>query len=89
MMATKEHRKPSYPAALRMARLAFELPSHPFGWTLDAIQRDLDISKRTLKRYLAASKDGLLPWHRLPACDLARRKQMLGDRPCHFGAIAS
>ena len=60
MMATKEHRKPSYPAALRMARLAFELPSHPFGWTLDAIQRDLDISKRTLKRYLAASKDGLL-----------------------------
>lgn len=59
-MTKKEHRKPSYPAALRMARLAFELPSHPFGWTLDAIQRELDISERTLKRYLAASKDGLL-----------------------------
>jgi predicted DNA-binding transcriptional regulator YafY len=58
-MAKKEHRKPSYPAALRMARIAFELPSHPFGWSLDAIQRDLCISERTLKRYLAAAKDTL------------------------------
>lgn len=56
-MAKKEHRRPSYPAALRMARIAFELPSHPFGWPLDAIQRDLDISERTLKRYLAAGKN--------------------------------
>ena len=59
-MAKKEHRKPSYPAALRMARIAFELPSHPFGWPLEAIQRDLDISERTLKRYLAAGKDALV-----------------------------
>jgi predicted DNA-binding transcriptional regulator YafY len=59
-MASKEHRKPSYPAALRMARIAFELPSHPFGWALDAIQRELGISQRTLKRYLAASKDHLV-----------------------------
>jgi predicted DNA-binding transcriptional regulator YafY len=42
-----------------MARIAFELPSHPFGWPLDAIQRELDISERTLKRYLAAGKEGL------------------------------
>ncbi len=59
-MAKKEHRKPSYPAALRMARIAFELPSHPFGWSLEAIQRDLGISERTLKRYLAATKDTLV-----------------------------
>src|SRR5260370_1716650 len=59
-MAKKEHRKPSSPAALRMARIAFELPSHPFGWSLEAIQRDLDISERTLKRYLAAGKDALV-----------------------------
>jgi predicted DNA-binding transcriptional regulator YafY len=59
MMAKKEHRKPSYPAALRMARIAFELPSHPFGWPLDAIQRELDISERTLKRYLAAGQEAL------------------------------
>ncbi len=59
-MAKKEHRKPSYPAALRMARIAFELPSHPFGWPLDAIQRELGISDRTLKRYLAAGKEALV-----------------------------
>ncbi|MBF6569586.1 MAG: WYL domain-containing protein [Candidatus Binataceae bacterium] len=59
-MTKKEHRKPSYPAALRMARIAFELPSHPFGWPLDAIQRELGISERTLKRYLAAGKEGLV-----------------------------
>jgi predicted DNA-binding transcriptional regulator YafY len=60
MMAKKEHRKPSYPAALRMARIAFELPSHPFGWSLDAIQRELDISERTLKRYVAAGTKALV-----------------------------
>lgn len=59
-MAKKEHRKPSYPAALRIARLAFELPMHPFGWSLDAIQRDLGISERTLKRYLAAGRGTLV-----------------------------
>ncbi|SRR5579875_180186 len=59
-MAKKEHRKPSYSAALRMARIAFELPSHPFGWALDAIQRELGISERTLKRYLAAGKNTLV-----------------------------
>ena len=63
-MAKKEHRKPSYPAALRMARIAFELPSHPFGWSLEAIRRDLDISERTLKRYLhrRAKKNSLTAW---------------------------
>jgi predicted DNA-binding transcriptional regulator YafY len=59
-MAKKEHRKPTYPAALRMARIAFELPSHPFGWSLDSIQRELGISERTLKRYLAAGKETLV-----------------------------
>jgi predicted DNA-binding transcriptional regulator YafY len=59
-MAKKEHRTPTYPAALRMARIAFELPFHPFGWALDAIQRELDISERTLKRYLAAAKGELV-----------------------------
>src|SRR5579883_398630 len=59
-MAKKEHRTPTYPAALRMARIAFELPSHHFGWKLEDIQRELDISERTLKRYLAAARDKLV-----------------------------
>jgi predicted DNA-binding transcriptional regulator YafY len=59
-MIRKQHRRPSYPAALRMARIAFELPSHPFGWALDSIQRQLGISERTLKRYIAAGRDALV-----------------------------
>ncbi len=66
MMPKKEHRRPSYPAALRMARIAFELPSHPFGWPLDAIQRELRISERTLKRYLTAGKEALVDRHGKP-----------------------
>jgi|SRR5579885_33593 len=56
----RKYRKPSYTAALRMARIAFELPGHPFGWPLDAIRRELGISDRTLKRYLAAARDSLV-----------------------------
>jgi predicted DNA-binding transcriptional regulator YafY len=59
-MAKKQYRKPNYLAALRMARIAFELPSHPFGWTLDAIRQELGVSERTLKRYLAAAKQTLV-----------------------------
>jgi predicted DNA-binding transcriptional regulator YafY len=59
-MPKKDYRKPSYPAALRMARIAFELPSHPFGWALDSIREELDISERTLKRYLAAGQRALV-----------------------------
>lgn len=55
-MAQSKHRRPSYPAALRMARIAFELPSHPFGWSLDSIRQELGISERTLKRYLSAGQ---------------------------------
>jgi len=43
-----------------MARIAFELPAHPFGWPLDSIQRQLGISERTLKRYIAAARGSLV-----------------------------
>ncbi len=43
-----------------MARIAFELPSHPSGWPLESIRRELDISERTLKRYLAAAQTNLI-----------------------------
>lgn len=56
----KVRRKPTYGAATRMARIVLELAAHPFGWNLDAIQRKLDISERTLARYIAACRAGLL-----------------------------
>jgi predicted DNA-binding transcriptional regulator YafY len=43
-----------------MARIVLELAAHPFGWNLDAIQRKLDISERTLARYIAACREELV-----------------------------
>jgi len=43
-----------------MARLALELPSHPFGWRLEEIQQRLGISERTLRRYLVAGEASLV-----------------------------
>jgi len=69
-MKKQEHRKPSYGAALRMARIAFELQAHPFGWPLEDIQRELGVSERTLKRYLAAAKATLVDRLRRPYFDV-------------------
>lgn len=53
-------RKPTYGAATRLARLILELRSRPLGWNLDAIQRRLGISERTLARYLAVCRKQLV-----------------------------
>jgi proteasome accessory factor B len=60
-MATKG-RRPTYPAALNMARIAVELGSHPYGWSFEAIESELNISERTLLRYISALRDGLRDW---------------------------
>ena len=57
-MAT-EQRRPTYHAALRLARIAFELGSRPHGWNFDAIQKELGITERTLLRYVTACRSGL------------------------------
>jgi proteasome accessory factor B len=53
-------RLPTYGAATRLARIVYGLYSRPFGWSLRAIQDELDISERTLHRYLAASRKMLV-----------------------------
>ncbi len=53
-------RKPTYGAATRLARLILELRSRPLGWNLEAIQRRLGISERTLARYLSVCRKQLL-----------------------------
>jgi proteasome accessory factor B len=56
----KEHRKPTYGAATRLARIMVELPAHPFGWSFEAIQRRLNISDRTLLRYVSVCRQELV-----------------------------
>ena len=76
-MATTTYRKPNYPAALRMARIAFELQSKPYGWALADIERELGISERTLKRYLAAAQGVLVDRSGRPYFEVVA----YGDRP--------
>lgn len=56
-------RRATYPAARRIARLVHELPSHPHGWSFDAIQRELSIGERTLLRYVDACRAELVDAH--------------------------
>ncbi len=55
----KTRRKPTYGAAVRLARIAAELYSRPYGWKFRDIESEFDISNRTLMRYVRALRDGM------------------------------
>jgi proteasome accessory factor B len=69
----KEGRQPTYPAALRLARIAVELGSRPYGWSFNAIQRELKIGERTLLRYVRACRVGLRDWTGRPIFEVVQR----------------
>jgi predicted DNA-binding transcriptional regulator YafY len=69
----KEGRRPTYPAALRLARIAIELGARPYGWSFDAIQREVGITERTLLRYVSACRDGLRDWTDRPMIEVVQR----------------
>ena len=54
-----EKRKPTYPAALNMAKLIYTLATQGRSLTLEEILRILDISERTARRYLKAINEFL------------------------------
>ena len=54
-----EKRKPTYPAALNMAKLIYTLATEARSLTLEDILRILDISERTARRYLKAMNEFL------------------------------
>ena len=56
----KLRRKPTYGAAIRLARIASELFSKPYGWSFEAIENNLEISARTLARYVSVLRSDLL-----------------------------
>jgi hypothetical protein len=58
-MPKAQRRKPTYKAAVRFARIALELPQRHFGWRFDQIQRELDITERTLWRYVREFRNEL------------------------------
>ncbi len=66
-------RRPTYPAALKMARLAVELGSRPYGWSFEAIEHELNISERTLLRYIHACREGLRDLTGRPIFEVVQR----------------
>jgi predicted DNA-binding transcriptional regulator YafY len=69
-------RKPTYGAATRLARIVHGLRTRPHGWSFDAIETELDISERTLLRYLAVCRRELVDDTGRPVLEVVRR----GDR---------
>ena len=66
----KLRRKPTYGAAIRLARIATGLFSRPYGWSLTAIAESLDISQRTLARYVSVLRSDLLDGHGNPLVEV-------------------
>jgi proteasome accessory factor B len=62
----KSRRKPTYGAAVRLARIAAELYSRPYGWKFKDIEREFEISSRTLLRYVQAFREGMVDSQGLP-----------------------
>jgi proteasome accessory factor B len=69
----QQRRKPTYPAAMRLARIVLELGSRPYGWSFDSIRKELRVSERTLMRYVAACRANLLDWTGRPMIEVVRR----------------
>src|SRR5271168_1691011 len=63
-------RKPTYGAAIRLARIAAGLFSRPYGWSFKSIAESLDISERTLARYVAVLRSELLDWRGEPLVEV-------------------
>jgi len=53
----KTYRKPSYSAAVNLARIVDEMPRHPFGWELADLADYLRVSVRTVRRYAKVLAD--------------------------------
>ena len=71
-MATRR-RTPTYGAATRLARIVHELHARRYGWSLEGIQQALDISERTLLRYLSVCRRELVDSKGEPLLEVIRR----------------
>src|SRR5271167_1723348 len=66
----KLRRKPTYGAAIRLARIATGLFSKPYGWSFTAIAESLEISGRTLARYVSVLRSDLRDSHGNPLVEV-------------------
>ena len=67
----KVRRKPTYGAAIRLAQITAELFSKPGGCSFRYIRERLEISERTLARYVAVLRNELVDWGGKPIVEVA------------------
>ena len=66
----KLRRKPTYGAAIRLARIVAGLFSKPYGWSFKSIAETLEISERTLARYVSVLRTDLIDSHGCPIVEV-------------------
>ena len=66
----ESRRKPTYGAAIRLARITAGLFSRPYGWNFKSIAESLEISERTLARYVSVLRSDLPDWHGGPLVEV-------------------
>jgi predicted DNA-binding transcriptional regulator YafY len=66
----KLRRKPTYGAAIRLARIATGLFARPYGWSFKSIAETLEVSERTLARYVSVLRSELLDWRGAPLIEV-------------------
>ncbi|MBM4268127.1 MAG: WYL domain-containing protein [Deltaproteobacteria bacterium] len=77
-------RPPTYESGMRIARLVLELEDRPLGWSWDEACETLEVSSRTLSRYLAKAREELVDRAGRPIIvatsrNGARRLQLAGE----------
>src|SRR5258707_1609256 len=66
----KPRRKPTYGAAIRLARITAGLFSRPYGWNFKSIAESLELSERTLARYVSVLRSDLIDLHGGPLVEV-------------------
>ena len=77
MRSRETYRKPSYSAAVNLARIVDEMPMHPFGWELSELADYLGVSVRTVRRYARVLADEFLDDDGQPVFLIERRGEKL------------
>jgi len=71
------YRKPSYSAAVNLARIVDEMSLHPFGWGLEDLAEYLRVSVRTVRRYIKVLEEEFLGEDGEPQFSLEKRDEEL------------
>ena len=77
-------RRATYHAATRLARLVYAVLTSPYGRTFAGLRRELNVSERTLLRYVRACRLGLLDGAGRPLLEVVRHGERVSLRRADY-----